>query len=84
MNENNKKYYEKISEDLCGICYEEFKDPNNIVYCLKCPNLYHPHCMINWCNKSTAPKKKCPYCSRRTLKYPKKQRTVFCFPFCIF
>ena len=26
MNKNNEKYYEKLSEDLCGICYEEFEN----------------------------------------------------------
>ena len=59
MNENNEKYYEKLSEDLCGICYEPFEDIMvSQVYCLKCPNKYHVHCMKNWKNKSGTPKKK--------------------------
>ena len=40
MNENNEKYYEKLSEDLCGICYEPFEHvTKSQVYCLKCPNI---------------------------------------------
>ena len=83
MNENNEKYYEKLSEDLCGICYEPFEDIMvSQVYCLKCPNKYHVHCMKNWKNKSGTPKKKCPYCTRKTLKYPKSPRRLRLFCFC--
>ena len=35
QNENNEKYYEKLSEDLCGICYEPFENiMKTQVYCL--------------------------------------------------
>lgn len=77
------EYYEKISEDLCGICYENIKNIKNTqIYCLKCPNLFHTHCMKNWKDKSAHHTKKCPYCSRLTLKYPKPYRGYCCFPFC--
>jgi Uncharacterized conserved protein, contains RING Zn-finger len=83
MNENNEKYYEKLSEDLCGICYEPFEHvTKSQVYCLKCPNMYHVNCMNNWVAKSGSPKKRCPYCSRRTLKYPKSPRRLRFFCFC--
>ena len=83
MTENNEKYYEKISEDFCGICYEPFEDVmKSQVYCLKCPNKYHVHCMNNWKSKSATPKKKCPYCQRKTLKYPKSPRRLRFFCFC--
>jgi len=67
MNDETK-FYEKISEDLCGICYESFEDIiNTLVYCRKCPNVYHIDCMNKWKIMSATPRKKCPYCSRKTL-----------------
>ena len=72
MTENNEKYYEKISEDFCGICYEQFEDViKSQVYCLKCPNKYHVHCMKNWKSKSATPKKKMSLLSKKNIKISK-------------
>ncbi len=58
---------EKKKKDVnCSICFDDFEDPNNLIICTYCKNVFHETCINNaWKNRID----NCPLCRKLISKY---------------
>ena len=58
-----KNNNDKLNEDLCPICLENFTTNNCVIRELKCGHIFHKKCIDKWLYNSE--KMECPYCNSK-------------------